>query len=93
MAVPETPQASPCCKIDHLHRGGTLQESLWAALAAAEMITRDSQLQENQLLYLALVEMDHINTGVVPGQLDKGKCKKRWCNEQVLTCLRAKNSS
>lgn len=51
-----------------------------------------SQLQVKQLSYLALVEMDHINTGVVTGQLDKGKGKKRWCNEQVLTCLRAKSS-
>lgn len=78
VAVPETPQASPCCKIDHLHRGGTLQESLWAASVAAEMVTQDSQLQVHQILYLALVEMDHINTGVVTGHLDKGKGKKRW---------------
>lgn len=51
------------------------------------MITQDSQ-RVKQLLYLAVVEMDHINTGVVTGQLDKGKGKKRWCNEQVLKCLR-----
>lgn len=41
------------------------------------MVTQDSQLQVHQILYLALVEMDHINTGVVTGHLDKGKGKKR----------------